>query len=430
MGGNAFKAIVPNAIFPRMPPPVYYALKASLYPVLQPLYARVVVPREAPGKEDYGDLDFVVCGPREGVTPAEVKTALRATHSVPMEGFRTSNFAIALDAWEDVARASQVWAATNPEVAEGGDRVYLQVDVHVCPDLAHLERKVFESSYGDLGLMLGLLVQTAGLSLSVYGLKLAEPVGSPPRTFYLSDDVSEILSFLGLSMERWERGFATQDELLQWVASSPFAIAFAEYLKSKGGMPAERPRDEARPLRQKFIAFLQAHTFSLDSGEPSVFVQLGHKDEKLAAALKYFRKEKEYAALVDVARAATRAKAVLNGKNVQEWTGVMGMPVRFILDEMKERLASHPAARTSGEGLEVLGDVPLWQRALLEMPDEEVRMLMVQVKEELEAAGKLEFDWRAAKAAKLEQRRQKERAADSESVDASATEAVLERQDV
>ncbi|KAI9058271.1 hypothetical protein FKP32DRAFT_1688728 [Trametes sanguinea] len=429
MGGNAFKTLVPDAIFPRMPPAVYEALKASLYPVLRPLYAQVVVPREAPGKEDYGDLDFVVCGPREGVTPAEVKAALRATHSIPMEGPRTSNFAISLNAWEEVARASQTWAAQGLGVAAGGGRVYLQVDVNVCPDPAHLERKLFESSYGDLGLILGLLVQTAGLSLSLYGLKLAEPVGSPPRTFYLSDNVSDILSFLGLSMERWQRGFATQDELLHWVASSPFAIAFAEYMKSKGGVPADKPRTEGRPLRQKFIAFLQEHTFPPGSEGHSVFARLGHKEEKLVATLKYFGKENEYAALINVARAATRAKAVLNGRNVQEWTGVMGMPVRFIMDEMKERLARRPAAAASGEGLEMVGDVPPWQRALLDMSDEEVRRLMVEVKEELDAAGKLEFDWRAAKAAKLEQKKQKELTASSMPGQVSAAEAVSETQD-
>ncbi|CDO77130.1 hypothetical protein BN946_scf184657.g5 [Trametes cinnabarina] len=416
MGGNAFKAIAADAIFPRMPPAVYEALKSSLLPILQSLYSHVIVPREAPGKKDYGDVDFVVCCPREGLTADKVKAALRASYSVPMEGHRTSNYAIAPDAWEDVARVSEHWVAEiressrSDEHSEGsGTSVYLQVDVNVSADNAQLERKAFYSSYGDLGLLLGLLAQSAGLSFSIYGLKLAEPVGSPPQTFYLSDNFTEILSFLGLSMERWERDFTNQDELFRWIASSPFAVAFAERLKASDGMPFERDRVEARPMRQNFIAFLREHRFPdrADEGH-SVFAQPGNKEEKLAATLKYFGKEKEYVAIVDAARAATRAKAILNGTNVQEWTGVRGMPVRFILDEVKERLTSWRMHGNDGKDLDETGDIPAWQRALLDMTDAEVRGLTVRVKEELDAAGKLMFDWRAAKAAKLEQKRQKE----------------------
>lgn len=176
MGGNAFKAIVPHGHFPRMPPPVYNALKTALIPPLKSVYSRVVVAREAPEKADYGDLDIVVSGPREGLTHAAVKEALRAAHSVPMPGPRISNFAIAMEAFEDVANACKTCAAAGEGPAEFASdvngSVFFQVDVNVCADDVQLERTVFYSSYGDLGLMLGLLVQTAGLSLGIYGLKV------------------------------------------------------------------------------------------------------------------------------------------------------------------------------------------------------------------------------------------------------------------
>ncbi len=180
MGGNAFKALVPHGSFPRMPPPVYNTLKAALLPPLKTLYSRVVVAREAPAKADYGDLDFVVSGPCEGLTHAAVKDALRAAHSVPMAGPRISNYAIALDAFEDVALACKNCAKSGEGPAEFASEpegaVYFQVDVNVCADDTQLERTVFYSSYGDLGLMLGLLVQTAGLSLGIYGLKVRTAV--------------------------------------------------------------------------------------------------------------------------------------------------------------------------------------------------------------------------------------------------------------
>ncbi|KAI0335938.1 hypothetical protein GY45DRAFT_1292590 [Cubamyces sp. BRFM 1775] len=420
MGGNAFKAVIlaENAAFPRMPPQVYNALKAALQPILQKLYTYAVVPHEAPEKADHGDLDFVVCGPRASqLTRDEVKAALRAAHSVPMEGNRTSNFAIPANAFEDVARACRECADESLRAAV----VYFQVDVNVCGDHAQWERTVFCHSYGDLGLILGLLVQTAGLSLSVYGLRLIEPIGTPPQTFYVSTSMSDVLDFLGLSMERWKRGFTSEAEIFDWVTSSPFAMALAERLKAKDdgsdASPSGKDRGEGRAMRQNFIALLQSYEFPEEvqsSVGSSVFATWGNRREKLEATLKHFGKDKEYAAILNAAQAAVRAKAVLNGKNVQEWTGIMGMPARYILDEMKERLAKlQLGSEPDGDAVasSVVREIPAWQYPLLEMSDEEVRELMVKVKEDLDAAGKLEYDWRAAKAAKLARKRQAELAA-------------------
>ncbi|KAI0768978.1 hypothetical protein BD413DRAFT_614023 [Trametes elegans] len=408
MGGNAFAARVPDATFPRMPPPVYDALKAALLPIVQTLYMHVAVPREAPEKADFGDLDFVVSGPREGLTHDEVAGALRAALSVPMEGNRTSNFAIPLDAFPDVARA---WRESDLRpLAEEGAHVFVQVDVNVCADKAQMDRTVFCHSYGDLSLMLGLLAQTAGLSLGIYGLKLVTPVGSPPQTFFLTDSMHAVLAFLGLSMERWESGFVTQDELFHWVASSPFAAPLAERLKASD-MPTARERVEARPVRQRFVEFMRTHAFpesSEDEQPPaSVFATIGRRDEKIAAALQHFGREREHAGLLYRGRAAAYAKAVLNGTNIQEWTGVTGVPVRVVLDEVKARLAAaYDAAADNMAG--AAADVPAWQRVLLGMEEDEVRVLVVAAKEELDAAGKLTHDWRAAKAARMDRKKQRE----------------------
>ncbi|KAI0822245.1 hypothetical protein BC628DRAFT_1327609 [Trametes gibbosa] len=408
MGGNAFKALA--GAFPRMPPAVYNALKAALLPPLRPLYTHVVVAHEAPEKADYGDLDIVVSGPREGLTADDVKAALRATHSVVLGGNRISNFAIPVGAFQTVARA---WSGAAPvcgqepsDVATASEaEVFIQVDVNVCADSAQLDRTVFYSSYGDMGLMLGLLVQTAGLSLGIYGLKLAEPIGSPPQTYYLSSSMVDILAFLGLSMERWQRGFTTQEEVIRWVASSPFATAFSARLKSgesKQLLPKEK--GEGRAMRQKFISFLKTH--EIDVPTDSIFALPRDREEKMHAALRYFGKDKEYASILEIERANERAKTILNGINVQDWTGVTGMPVRFVLDEVKVRLSARWAERDlCTVGTVVSEEVPSWQHALLETSDEEVRALVVAVKEELHAAGKLAFNWRAAKAAKLEKRR-------------------------
>lgn len=54
MGGNAFHERLPDHVFPRLPPALYYELKARLLPQLQHFYEYVTVPAEAPEKVDHG----------------------------------------------------------------------------------------------------------------------------------------------------------------------------------------------------------------------------------------------------------------------------------------------------------------------------------------------------------------------------------------
>ena len=96
MGGNAF-TYLPRKAFPRLPPELYTSLKARLKDTVEGLYSHVVVPREAPGKQDYGDIDLVVCSPRSGlpdVPHVKIQEALNACHVLPADGNRTSNFAV------------------------------------------------------------------------------------------------------------------------------------------------------------------------------------------------------------------------------------------------------------------------------------------------------------------------------------------------
>ena len=189
MGGKAFKNLLPHGTFPRMHPTVYNALKAQFLPILQSVYAYAAVSPEAPEKVNYGDLDIVVTGPREGLTHEQLKDALRATCSVPAEGNRTSNFAIPADTFEDVAEARRKVAADGDAMDTTPDAdVFFQVDVNVCADHAQWERTVFYSSLGDLGYFLGLFAQTAGLSFNIYGMKVRPSRSPPPSQVHVSEN--------------------------------------------------------------------------------------------------------------------------------------------------------------------------------------------------------------------------------------------------
>lgn len=104
MGGRAFGSVLEVAAFPRIPPAVYGNLKAHLYPKLSELYTWVGVPIEAPEKLDYGDVDFVVATPKNQISQSlshqVTKETLGAKFMIPMEGNRTSNYAIPISPGE------------------------------------------------------------------------------------------------------------------------------------------------------------------------------------------------------------------------------------------------------------------------------------------------------------------------------------------
>ena len=213
----------------------------------------------------------------------------------------------------------------------------------------------------------------------------------------------DILAFFGLSMRRWEQGFASQEDIFRWIATSPFVLPLVKRYRSPNYRASTK---EARPMRIDFIRFLGNPAFEPSVTDPSsVFAGSASHETKLETALKHFGKDKEHATLVYIGRAQRRAREVLNGRTVQQWTGVQGMPVRFIMDEVKDRLSDTSLCTDEAPPST---DVPTWQRALMPMSEEEVRALVVEVKTQLEQDGRLSFDWRAAKAAKQEKKRLKD----------------------
>ena len=181
MGGNAFSEQLPTAVFPRMPQAFYNSLKARVVPRLEALYNLVAVPPEAPGKLDFGDLDIVVCQPKnvkegiplsECVTLAEIEQALGSAHSLPLPGDRTSNFAIPIQQDE-----LQHFAIDKQAVKEGSldiGQLYLQVDIHFCEDVETWKSRILFHSYGELGMILGALARTVGLTWGASGLKVGD----------------------------------------------------------------------------------------------------------------------------------------------------------------------------------------------------------------------------------------------------------------
>jgi len=89
VSGNAFSERVLTVVFPGCLRPLTIPSKLGSYSA-STLYHLVAVPPEAPGSLDYGDLDIVVCQPKnikedflssERVTFAEIEEALGSVQS-------------------------------------------------------------------------------------------------------------------------------------------------------------------------------------------------------------------------------------------------------------------------------------------------------------------------------------------------------------
>jgi len=145
MGGSAFGAILSTTAFPRLPPAVYKALKARLYPKLADLYTWVGVPVEAPEKVDHGDLDLLVAIPKPPrmtlVSHEDVKEAIGAKFAIPMDGNRTSNYAVPvqLGEWGTLGHADD---EEQKRIASEDSEIYYQVRSKTPTALNHTDPNV------------------------------------------------------------------------------------------------------------------------------------------------------------------------------------------------------------------------------------------------------------------------------------------------
>jgi hypothetical protein len=219
------------------------------------------------------------------------------------------------------------------------------------------------------------------------------------------------LQFFGLSEDVWKAGFSTQTEVFDWIASSRFFDARKMQRSSANNTAKTRVRD-GRTMYQTFV-----HTYVPSRVATSPASHDPDSRFVADAAIDFFGKRALYDVLLHIAAAKQRVGERFSGTRVQEWTGVQGMPVRFIMDEVRLRLGSEDILQVvSGVRLDSLQSegvdrvhltLRAWEAAMAEMEAEEVKTLVVRAKEELDAEGALWYDWKTAKKKKDEMKKRK-----------------------
>ncbi|KAI9465486.1 hypothetical protein BJY52DRAFT_1220717 [Lactarius psammicola] len=355
MGGKAFLSLLPDTTFPRLAPTVYASLKSSLLPRLTPLFKYVGVPHEAPEKQDYGDVDFVVACPSLAVGHEEIKDALGASVCIPSaqsDGRGTHHFALRL---ADLIPSQPTGA--NEQVTAGAETsdVYVQVDVNICKDAQNWENVMFFHAYGDLGMIMGRLAASVGLHLGELGLKMTSQALVPTysSTFVLSTSMPDIMPFFGLSMDRWEAGFATQHEAFEWIASSRF------YVPGQISNPASRAK--SRSTRSMYQAYFhwndaKARATAENDGPSPQKQETNNRETAMQTsigqeALVFFGKQEEHNALVQENERRLRVKAMWNGRKVGEWTSWNGRLVGRLMNFMRQNVGEQKIGQMTEEEL-------------------------------------------------------------------------------
>jgi hypothetical protein len=260
MGGLAF-ASGPNPLStPRMPLAVYEVVKSRCHEILKQYYTYVATPIEAPGKKDYGDVDFLVACPTplcHGPNIAVILgKALGTEHSISGKGSNSISFALP---WPKEVDSE----AKTGDQGSGNDHAdcFVQVDVGVCHGEEEWEWMLFHHAHGDLWNILGSTIRKLGLTVNNIGLYLRiediELIDRKKSLVLLTKKPSEVLSFLALDEEQWWHQFESAQAMYDYAAGCRYFWADDEFKEIEEDKKVlkhnDRKRMNLRPVFRKWV---------------------------------------------------------------------------------------------------------------------------------------------------------------------------------
>lgn len=265
-----------------MPVELYKALCAKYQCILETLFQRVVIPRDAPAKKDFGDIDYLV------------------------EGLRPPNNTN--DIWEVVRRAlkadahllrggSASYAVPHPETVGAHVQVDLELSVgDGTPESAELfEWTRFMKGDSDLLQIIGVTHRPLGLTCTDQGLHVrvpeVEPYHKRKASLFLTRDPEKAMEFYGLDVAKYWAGFADMDDLFDWACGGRFFSS--EMFDGRVEKHNDRARQGKRPMYRKFVEeYMPSHA---DKGAGNAWT----REQVLEEAIKVFGKRAEYDAIME-----------------------------------------------------------------------------------------------------------------------------------
>lgn len=225
-----------------MSPALYQRMIEQCQPKLEVIFENVIIPRDAPNKQDHGDVDFLVGGIRVFLRGEElwklVEGALAAEH-------RTAR------------GESQSYAIPHPDIPDA----YIQVDVELAPGDGTLgaddffEWTKFMKGDADLLQIVGILHRPLGLFCNDRGLHVRveeiEPYDKKRALIFLTRETDQALAFYGFDVHKYKQGFQNETEIFDWVAAGRFFSP--DIFEQRVEKSDDRSRMRKRPMYQRFV---------------------------------------------------------------------------------------------------------------------------------------------------------------------------------
>ena len=310
MGGNLLSV-------ERLPRQEYLKVKQEMLEILTETsyFRRIRVPHENPDKPDFGDLDILVdlydppdfAKTFDPCTHPKIKSSQKVSHS-PILSFEFRKFQV--------------------------DLIRIPADEFDCSMLFY--------SYGDFGMLMSMMVRSAGFKFSASGLYL-RATAEVAKDILLSTSPKEILDFYACagSYKRWLQGFKSEKEVFDFIMSSRF---FNDGRSFGGALQArDRGKMTDRPMFERFLKPLVNHNAETantyaEALDDDVRDTAGGdmKRDYRVEALTRFNKLDEYEVLVRELDNRRTIKAKFNGKVIGGCTGLQDRELGCLMQQMRD----------------------------------------------------------------------------------------------
>ncbi|KAF2448898.1 hypothetical protein P171DRAFT_428889 [Karstenula rhodostoma CBS 690.94] len=293
MGGQAFAHIVSDTPInvPRMLPDTYQQVASDVKLKLETLFYHVTIPRDAPGKSDHGDVDFLVEGMRDPTNNnniwATVKDVLGAELYVSPHHF----------------------GIKHPTILDA----YVQVDVDLSPgsdtkDGAELfEWTKFMKSDSDLVQIIGVVHRSLGITCNDKGMHIrveeVEPYNRKKSMLFLTREPDQAMEFYGYDKAKYHEGFDSEAELFDWATNGRYF--YWKVYEDRDENANDRSRINKRAMFRRFVYEYMPScgkgtttTAYTENDEPDTKKAAPSRQEVLREALRVFGKHEEYNAIL------------------------------------------------------------------------------------------------------------------------------------
>lgn len=294
MGGNAIKAAqrVDKATFDQ-----YWSELRALFPELT-----MERTKSFHDKVDFGDIDIVV-----KTQPGLNINALVKERVNPAEDYNNGPF------YSFLYKTAQV------------DFIY-----HNEKDY---EIALHYYSYNDVCNFIGRVARSLNFKFGHDGLFYEEHLDDHYKlSVFVSNDIQDILEFLGYDYFRWVEGFATIEEILEYGASSPYFNSLYFDLAEQNNV--DRVRNKKRKMYQNMLEYIEKHNL-----QPKPKLNADERYQQALRAEHYFgnnflteveQKKTEYCKHLQF-------KTLFNGDIVKEITGYEGKELGNFIQNLKTK---------------------------------------------------------------------------------------------